>query len=81
MAAGLALSKADVTADGAEQKGVSVLVRRGTATARKGRDIVVTREGVQTVTPLSRKSWRVTFDDGATWDVTKIGCVPCSGRR
>lgn len=86
MAAGLALSKAEVTVtppagEPTELSGVSVLVRQGAGVAKRGRLVEAEAAGVVSVAPTSRKSWLVTYSDGTTWAVTKAACVPCTGRR
>ncbi len=81
MAAGLALSKADVTTPAGLLQDASVLVRRGKAEIRRRTTVLAEHDGVTAVEATSRSSWRVTFDDATVWDVVRVGCRPCGGRR
>lgn len=80
MAAGIALSKADVVLPGeGTAEGVAVLVRAGTATLRKGRAVLVERAGVTTVVRSGRRQWTVAFTDGTEWVVARKGGCGCGG--
>lgn len=67
----LSLSRATVTRGDTEPlTKVSVIVRQGMATIRRGHEIVDSAN-VANVESVDRRSWRVTLTDGQTWHVQK----------
>lgn len=81
MAAGLALSKANLVRPEGPTDGVSVLVRNGRALVRLGREVVADKADVASVVPTTRSNWTVTFADGTEWQVARVRVACCASRR
>lgn len=74
MPAPLSLSKATITRPDDVLEDVSILIRLGVATVRRGRDIVA-KEDVVLVEALSGRTWQLTLADGSIWSVVRArGC-------
>lgn len=83
MAAPFAFSKADVEikgeGGGETLKGVSVIVRGGTATIRRGRDLL-RQVPVVSDAQLTTRSWSV-VTASEVWEVTRAKGCGCGGGR
>lgn len=81
MPAPLSLSKATITRSTHPDDpltAVSLLVRTGTATVRRGRDVVTTAR-IERVESTGIRSWLLTLDDGSTWTVMREKGKCCGG--
>lgn len=60
---------------------VSIEVRDGTAKVRKGSRVLEERSGVTKVFARDAQHATITFEDGQTWESTKVrgGCSSCGG--
>lgn len=77
MAAGLALSRAQVTTPDATYERVQVSVRANTARLVDGSGVVAEMGDVVGVRSLSRRVWELSFGDGTTWTVTRTAGCGC----
>lgn len=72
MAAGLALTRADITTPEQEYTRAAILVRQNRATIRQAGQVVAELDGVTSVVSTGRRTWTVTAGD-VTWGVVRVG--------
>lgn len=82
MPAPLSLSRATITrsTDPEPLVKVSLIVRTGHATVKRGRDVLV-EANVTSLVSTGARSWELTLDDGSTWTVVKEKGCGCGGGR
>lgn len=72
MAAGLALTRADITTPEREYTRVAILVRQNRAVVRQAGQVVAELDGVTSVVSTGRRTWVITAG-GVTWGVVRVG--------